>query len=328
MIMTRFHVSALAGLLATLTGCSPTPSHHYQGYAEGEFVYVGAPQAGILTNLCVTRGMEVTRGQLLFELEGEAEKAASREATHRIQQAKAKRENLLKGRRPSEIAALEAQLERAKSSLQLSEMELQRRKGLIEAKVISTEELDTTKARRDADAAQVASIIADLETAKLGGREDEIKMAEAEVAGAEAVLVKAQWAVTQRRQVAPAAGRIQDTLYRAGEVVGAGQPVISLLPPENLKVRFFIPQADLVRVGPGTAVEVTADGLAAPLRARVNYVSSQAEFTPPVIYSKENRAKLVFMVEAVFPSGATMPLKPGQPAEVRLSAGDRPASPK
>jgi HlyD family secretion protein len=264
--------------------------------------------------------MEVARGQWLFELEGEAEQAALREATHRIAQAKAKRENLLKGRRPSEIAALEAQLERAKSSLRLSELELRRRVGLIEAKVISTEELDTTTARRDADAAQVASIAADLETARLGAREDEIKAAEADVAAAEAALAKAQWAVTQRRQYAPAAGRIQDTLYRAGEVVGAGQPVISLLPPENLKVRFFVPQAELGRVAPGQVVEVTADGLAQPVRATVNYVSAQAEFTPPVIYSKENRAKLVFMVEAVFAPGGVPPLKPGQPAEVKLGA--------
>jgi len=328
MSMTRFRVSALAGILLGLAGCSPVAVDYYQGYVEGEFVYVGPPQGGILTNLCVQRGMEVARGQLLFELEGEAENAALREAEHRLQQARSRRENLLKGRRPSEIAALEAQLERAKASLRLSDLELKRRQGLMDARVISAEELDAARSRRDADAAQVAALTADLETARLGAREDEIKAAEAEVAAADAAVARAQWAVSQRKQYAPVSAKVQDTLYRPGEVVAAGYPVVSLLPPENLKVRFFVPQADLARTATGTAVEVKVDGLAQPVQATINYVSSQAEFTPPVIYSRENRAKLVFMVEAIFSPGLRPPLNPGQPAEVRMGASGQATRPK
>jgi HlyD family secretion protein len=167
--------------------------------------------------------------------------------------------------------------------------------------------------------ARVTSLKADLETARLGGRADEIKAAEAEVGAARASLERAQWALRQKRQVAPANAWVQDTLYREGEFVGAASPVVSLLPPANIKVRFFVPEGQLATIQPGRTVEVSLDGRPGPLRAVVNYVSPQAEFTPPVIYSKESRAKLVFMVEAVFGPGESRELRPGQPAEVRLS---------
>lgn len=311
-------VSALLATLA-LAGCVPESSRSFQGYLEGEFVYVAAPLAGTLTNLAVVRGQEVKAGQLLFELERDAEAAAAQEAERRLAQARARRDNLTKGRRPSEIASLEAQLDRAKANLHLSELELERRTRLIESKVISAAELDAARARREADAAWVASLTADLETARLGARSDEIAAAEAEMQAAEAALARARWAVRQKSQFAPAEARVQDTLYRAGEFVPAGHPVVSLLPPENVKVRFFVPQGRLAAIRPGQPVAVSLDGVATPLRAAVSYVSSQAEFTPPVIYSRENRAKLVFMVEAVFPADTARHLKPGQPAEVTVS---------
>ena len=307
----------LAGLM--LTGCSPQPNGAWQGYIEGEFVYVASPLAGALTNLAVSRGAEVKAGQLLFELERTSEAAVVREAEQRLAQASARVANLTKGRRPTEIASLEAQLDRAKANLRLSELELDRRAKLIESKVISPEEVDQAKNRRDADRAQVASLAADLETARLGAREDEIKAAETEVQALKATLAKAEWAVAQKTQIAPTNAWVHDTLYRQGEFVAAGNPVVSLLPPENIKVRFFVPQAQLASIKPGTAVSVSFDGAPAPLRATVNYISTQAEFTPPVTYSKENRAKLVFMVEAVFATADARKLRLGQPVDVRLN---------
>lgn len=305
-------------ILLGLAGCSPKPSGVFPGYLEGEFVYVAPPLAGALTNLAVSRGAEVAPGQLLFELERESEAAAVREAEQRLAQAKARLEDLTKGRRPSEIASLEAQLQRAKANLRLSNLELERRSKLIESKVISPEELDSAASRRDADQAQVASLSADLETARLGAREDEVKAAEADVLAANAARSRARWALNQKSQSAPVRARVQDTLFRQGEFVAAGQPVVSLLPPENIKARFFAPQTQLSAFKPGTPILISVDGMPAPLRATVSYISSQAEFTPPVIYSKENRAKLVFMIEAVFAPGQAS-LKPGQPVDVRLA---------
>jgi HlyD family secretion protein len=135
----------------------------------------------------------------------------------------------------------------------------------------------------------------------------------------EAALARARWAVEQKTQSAPTAGRIQDTLYRPGEFVPAGSPVLVLLPPENIKTRFFVPETELSSVKVGQLISVSFDGATAPLRATINYVSAQPEFTPPVIYSQQTRAKLVFLVEAAFAPADAVKLHPGQPVEVRLN---------
>jgi HlyD family secretion protein len=314
--------SRMVGLLVSLLlfdGCAPKPSGTWQGYIEGEFVYVAAPLSGTLTNLAVNRGLEVKTGQLLFELDREPEAAAAREAEQRLAQAKSRLENLMKGRRPTEIAALEAQLAKARASLRLSDLELDRANRMIEEKVIAPAELDLAKAKRDADHAQVESLVADLETARLGARPDEIQAAEADVQALQSTFTKAEWALAQKTQSAPTNAWVHDTLYRSGEMVPAGNPIVSLLPPANIKVRFFVPQTDLASLSPGTAVTVRYDGAPAPLRATVSYLSTQAEFTPPVIYSRENRAKLVFMVEAVFDPADARNLRPGQPVDVKLT---------
>jgi len=111
---------------------------------------------------------------------------------------------------------------------------------------------------------------------------------------------------------------VDDTLYQVGEWVAAGRPVISLLPPDNIKVRFFVPEPRLAELQTGAAVEVTLDGAPAPLEARVSYIATEPEYTPPVIYSRENRARLVYMVEARFAPDASAALHPGQPVEVLL----------
>ncbi|MES1167427.1 MAG: HlyD family secretion protein, partial [Pseudomonadota bacterium] len=110
-----------------------------------------------------------------------------------------------------------------------------------------------------------------------------------------------------------------DTLYREGEFVAAGNPVVALLPPGNLKVRFFVPETDFAALKAGDRVTVSVTGRSAPLAGRVSYLSPQPEFTPPVLYNRDNRSKLVFMVEAVFEADAARDLHPGQPADVTLA---------
>jgi HlyD family secretion protein len=257
--------TALAAIFAA--GCSGNSPDTFQGYIEGENVYVAAPLGGALTNLAVARGDSVKAGQLLFELERESETAA-------VQQA-------------------EKNLAQAKANLALSESEFARREQLrADNGVISAEELDQAKSRRDADKAQVDS------------QND--------------ALTKARWSFDQKRQFAPTNAFVQDTLYRRGEWVAAGNPVVVLLPPENLKARFFVPQEMLPRIKTGENVSVTFDGATKSYSATVNYISTQAEFTPPVLYNRENRAKLIFMIEAKFSPADAAELRPGQPVDVKL----------
>ena len=315
----RSFLAALALGAALIAGCSSNPSNVFQGYIEGEYVYVAAPLSGSLTNLAVARGDSVKAGQLLFELERGSEADAVRQAEKNLAQAQSQLDDLKKGLRPTEIASLEAQLERAKADLKLADAELARREQLGGADVISKEELDQARAQRDADQAQVNQFAADLETAKLGGREDAIRAVQAEVASQTAVLDKAKWSFDQKQQFAPTNAFVQDTLYRQGEWVAAGNPVIALLPPENLKVRFFVPETALAQIKTGQSVEVSFDGAAKNYSATVNYISTQAEFTPPVLYNRENRAKLVYMIEAKFSPADAANLRPGQPVDVKLS---------
>ena len=159
-----------------------------------------------------------------------------------------------------------------------------------------------------------------LASAKLPAREDQIKSITAQVAAAYAVLGQAKWKLGQKSVNATQNGLIFDTLYRLGEWVPAGQPVIQMLPPENIKVRFFVPENELAKIKIGQSVQLTRDGIKKPIAAKVNYISTYAEYSPPVIYSNETRAKLVFMVEA-HPSLEQAPqLHPGQPISVTVTS--------
>jgi HlyD family secretion protein len=309
----------LAASAVLAAGCAKNSPGSFQGYVEGEYVYVAAPLGGALTRLAVARGDSVKAGQLLFALDREPEAAALAQAEKNLAQAQAQLDDLSKGDRPSEIAALTAQLDRAQANLKLADAQFTRRKQLGGEDVVSKEELDQMRAQRDASQAQVDQLAADLETAKLGGRADAIRAAQAVVEAQTAARDKAKWSFDQKQQFAPAAAAVHDTLYRAGEWVAAGNPVVVLLPPENLKVRFFVPQKMLPQIKTGQIISVHCDGANQTFKATVNYLSTQAEYTPPVIYSRETRADLVFMIEAKFSPADAANLRPGQPVDVRLN---------
>jgi len=299
--------------------CAPaTVPGLYQGYLEAEYVYVASPQGGALHSLRVQRGQDVPSGAPLFDLDPEPEATLARQAADNLDRALARLRDLQKGQRPSEVASIEARRDQARANLALAEVEYRRAEDLHRDEVVPIDDVDRARAAREQYEAQVAQYTADLETARLGARSDVIEEAEAAAAAARAELARAEWVAAQKSQAAPAAGRVHDTLYRPGEWVAPGVPVVVLLPPENLKVRFFVPQGELSRVPPGAAVRVTFDGGARPYEASVSYVSTQAEFTPPVIYSQQTRDKLVFMVEAKLAPSDFGSLRPGQPVDVTL----------
>lgn len=300
-------------------GCSRTNDGQFQGYIEGEYVYVSSPIGGTLTNLAVARGDMVQTGQLLFALERESEAAAVHEAEHNLSQAQAQLADLTKGKRPTEITSMEAQLDRARANAKLSAAELVRRQDLVKKNVISKEELDQIRMQRDADQAQVDQMTADLATARLGGRDDAIVSAQALVDAQTDALAKSRWSFDQKQQFASEAGPVQDTLYRQGEYVAAGTPVVVLLPPDHVKVRFFVPEDWLPKVKVGGPAQVICDGAAKTYTATVNYISTSAEYSPPVLYNRENRSSMVYMIEARFAATDAPELRPGQPVDVKLA---------
>lgn len=308
-----------AGIIFT-TGCARREAGGYQGYLEGEFVYVAAPLGGQLEKLAVSRGTRVEAGAPLFTLEQSAELSSLREAAERLRQSQARLADLRKGLRPTELAALDARLAQARAATELTSRELERAIQLHRTTVLSDDDFDRIRLNHEANTKLVAEVSAQLATAQLGGRADVIAAAEADAAAAQAALDRAGWSVAQKSRSAPASALVYDTLFREGEFVAAGQPVVALLPPANIKVRFFVPEAGLAALKPGAAVKVAVTGLAVPLDARISYLSPKPEYTPPVLYNRENRAKLVFMVEAAFPDpAAARDLHPGQPADVTLA---------
>ncbi len=309
---------AIVAVCCVPAGCRRVDDDQVQGYVEGQFVYVSSSVAGTLETLHVQRGAWAKTGDPLFALENTPQKAARDEAAQRLAQARASLEDAKKGKRPSEIEAIEAQLQQARTALELAEKELSRQEGLFGSGATTAQELDRVRATHDQYRQRVTQLDAELKTAQLGSRSDQIAAAEANVRALEAALARAEWELSQTRQEAPQAGLVFDTLYREGEWVGAGRPVIMLLPPENVKVRAFVPEMRLGAIQTGDSMRVLVDGLTEPVVGRVSFISPRAEYTPPVIYSRQTRSKLVFLVEAVFDHNVATSLHPGQPVDVEF----------
>lgn len=313
-----FSVFGALTALCILAGCGRPPANRVQGYVEGEFVYVASPYAGAVKSLNVQRGDHVKTSDLLFTLDSEPEKTLRDEAERRLMQARSNLEDARKSKRPTEIESAEAQLRQARAALAFSEKEFARQEKLLHTSASSIQDVDRARSTRDQDMQRVGQLEADLLTAHLGSRIDQIAAAAANTKALESALAKADWDLSQKRQAAPEAGLIFDTLYREGEWVAAGRPVVVLLPPRNIKVRAFAPEDIVGSIHSGDTVKVTVDGISTPISGKVSFISPQAEYTPPVIYSRESRGKLVFLIEAVFDPKTAANLHPGQPVDLQF----------
>jgi HlyD family secretion protein len=310
--------AAVAGLLM-LAACGDKSPAGFQGYAEGEFVLVAAPAAGKLEKRWVSRGQEVAADAPLFALEDLNEKASRREAEERVHNAEAKLANIAAGKRKPELDAVQAQEAQAAAARELSQRQLKQQQALNAQGFLSAAGLDAARANYDRDIARVAEMEAQIRLSRMAiGRDKEIAAAQADVETALAVLAQSDWRLAQRAIASPAKALVHDTFYSEGEWVAAGNPVVSLLPPGNIKLRFFVPETAVGALTLGQAVRAACDGCSAPVSAKISYISRQAEFTPPVIYSREQRSKLVFLIEARPEAGDAAKLKPGQPLDVSL----------
>jgi HlyD family secretion protein len=246
----------LVGLVAVvlaalaLAGCDDTNNRALQGWVEADLVFVSPDEQGRVEKLDVREGDRVTKGQLLFTLDDDLQRA--------------------------DVAVKEAAVTNAQQAFDRAKELLNTASG-------------TRKTYDDAEAA--------------------LRQAKANL----------EWSKTRlgrRWGLSPATGTIEEVYYRQGETVPPSRAVVSLLPPGNLKLRFFAPEGLLPEIKYGETVAVSCDGCEKGLTAKITFIAKSAEYTPPVIYSREERAKLVFLVEA-------HPLHPekfrvGQPITVTL----------
>ena len=301
-----------------LCGCENKKEAVLQGYAEGEFVLVAAPLAGQLDTLAVEKGARVERGSSLFVLEHTQEQTAVSIAEQNLQRAKSQLADLQKGQRPSELQVLAAREEKARSALELSRSEFERRQRLLATASVSEEEFERARTVYQLDQAALDEAQSAYATAKLGARSDAVAAAQAEFEAARGRVEQARWALDQKQQLAPQSALVEETFYRPGEFVPAGHPVVSLLPPGNIKLRFFVPEPQLGSLRLGQKVNVSYDGSEGSLPAIISFISPQSEYTPPVIFSRETRTKLVFMIEVRPDPAVAERLHPGQPVDIAL----------
>jgi HlyD family secretion protein len=302
--------------VALLAGCGNQPNDTWQGYIEGEYVLLASPYAGQLQKLHARRGERIETGKPVFALEQESERAARLEAEERLKAAQARLGNLKVPKRPPEIEALRAQLNQARAARDLAALQLEQAEKLFKESFVAQTRLDEARATHERELARVREAEAQLKTALQPlGRDAEREAAESEVEAAKAALAQAAWRLEQKSVAAPVGGLVHETFFVEGEWVPAGRPVAALLPPGNVKARFYVPEASLSAVSVGIDIEIRCDGCPAPIGAKVTYVSNQAEYTPPVLFSRESRAKLMFLVEARL-QGTN--LRPGQPVDVKL----------
>jgi HlyD family secretion protein len=287
-------------------------AHTLTGYVEGEPLYLATPVAGAVTEMAVARGDVVKAGQRLFAVDPAQSEAAVRQASAELAAATAQAADLRKGQRPVELAVLQADVAAAQARLRDARTTLDRTTGLTAAGVASRQQLDDARAAAQTAAAQLRAAEARRDTGKLGARADQVRAADARVADARAALAAARSKLAQLAPAAPADARVEDVFFQKGEWAPANQPVVSLLPDARIYVRFFVPERTLAAYRPGRVVRFSCDGCASGLSARIVHVSPRPEFTPPVIYSRESRDRLVYMVEARAP----VRLNPGLPVDV------------
>ena len=293
----------------------------WQGYAEADYVKIGPTQQGLLTEVNVARGAQVEVGTPLFSQDQTADRAARDQAARQLQQAKDQLDNLEAAGKPTEIEQAEANLADVRSTVDRTKVDLDRAEALIKNGAVTAQTLDQRRSDYRSATARVAAMEAALAQALAPlGRKGEIQAQRAAVEAAQAALEMTDWRLSQRRVTSPAAARVADVLARPGETMAAGAPVVSLLPPGNIFVRFFVSETDLHELHRGDTVTISCDGCRSDIAATISFVSPQAEYTPPVIYSDESRSKLVYLIEARPAPEEAARFNPGQPVTVAPAA--------
>ena len=317
--MNKTKLLLLAFPLCLLASCNKVADHYYLGYIEGEYVYLASPISGYLKSLKVTRGTRVDAKTLAFAIDDELEVQSLDEMKARANSVKERLQNLSESRRPPEIATAEAQLQSAEAALHLSESQLKSQEALAAKGYVSELGLDAARTAKARDTSLVEAARQQLEMYRNAlGREAELGGAKADVTAAQAQVAQKRWQIDNKKVFIPTPGEITETYFQLGEWVPAGQPVASLLPDSKRRIRFFVPETILATLANGQMVEAICDGCAAPISARVSFISATAEYTPPVIYSRGSREKLVFRVEATPVAAEVAHLRPGLPVEVRF----------
>lgn len=303
-------------LLLLISGCSREDNSVLQGFIEGEFIYLSSSVSGNLEQLYVTRGDAVTLGEKLFVLDLMPEQAQLKQTEFKLEEAEQNLANLKKGQRQTILEGLRAQQAQAQAALVLAKQTLMRDQHLYRTKAIGKAKLDDSIANYRSAEEKVKELAANIAEAELGARTHLISAQQAAVDAAKAEVERLRWLLEQKTVYAPLAARVYDTFYKIGEFVPMGQAVVAILAPKDIRLIFYIPEKLLSTLKIGQTVYFRCDNCKEKTQAVIYYIAPQAEYTPPVIYSKDVRYKLVFRVEASMAPEDAVKFNPGQPVDV------------
>jgi HlyD family secretion protein len=288
----------------------------WNGYVEEDYSYAAATSAGTIAQIAVKEGQLVKQGDLLFVLDQSQQQAQYDAAKARADAAQATLDNLRTGSRQEEIDVTQASLMKAQADSALAQQNLVRSQDLFARGLEPQAKLDQDKASVKSAQAAVEQLQAQLKVQQLPARDAQQIAAEANLAAAKADADTAKAALENRRVTAPESGRIERLFFRAGEVANAGTPVVSISGSDAMKVLFYVSETDRQRFALGDRLSFDCDGCAAELTATVSRFASDPQFTPPIIYSRDERNRLVFQTEAVMDQQNGV--LPGQPVSIEL----------
>ena len=316
----RLITSCLGSLCAlSLGACSPTPPTSYAGYVEGEYVYLSVPVSGYLSQLNLQRGARVQTDTAIFSVDAKLDETSLQQAVAQSQAALERVGNLNERRRSPEVQGTEASLRAAQSALELANSHLQRTQSLASQHFVSELALDDARAQQRQAQAQWEAAQAALKLANEPiGRNAERAAAQADAKAAQSITQQRTWLVEHSTARSNSDGELVDIYFRVGEWVSAYKPVAAVLPDQGRLIRFFVPQSVLPLIQPGSTVRVQCDGCRKEFRATVEVIYPNAEFSPPVIFSKERREKLLFRIDARPQPDESALLPPGLPVSVFL----------
>ena len=301
----------LFGILAAIVpGVAGDASPRFNGYVEIDYLYVAPLAGGRITTIAVTEGQHVAAGEMLISLDASQQQAALLGAEAQVASAEAALRNLETGGREDEIAVARANLMQAEADLQLARETAERSARLFEQGIVAQSRRDQDQTALNVAEARVAQLTAQLKVIELPARDAQQQQAEANLAAARASADAARIALVERDVTAPAAGQIEKLFYNAGEVDSAGGPLLSLRTDGALKVKFYLPEAGRSAYPVGSMFRVSCDGCPDGITAILSYLAADPQFTPPVIYSRDERQRLSFLAEAEI-TDADLP--PGQP---------------
>jgi HlyD family secretion protein len=308
--------AGLIFVLFLLSSCGNNDHRQFTGYVEGENIYLASPFYGTLKQLAVQRGQQVKKGQLLFVLDQNPQKINVAAAAAELKQAKNHLEDIKKPRREPEILAIKAKIEQTDAQIKLAQIRVNRFQQLYSKQASDKDSLDAAIANLQQQQALKLEYESNLALAKMGNRVDQIKAQENQIKSLIEKFGQAQWELMQKTKYAPDDGEIFDTYYRQGELVASQQAILSLLTPDNIRLEFFIPVDYLDHVKLGQTISFDCIGGKSGNEAVISYISPEVEYLPPVVFSRENNAKLVFRVKAKIKNSSLF--KPGQPVVVTV----------